>query len=84
MRFLKQIYKSCRDQVGNDYPIFIKMSAYDNMKNGVKDKEMKITFLYQEHSFIIQDSPIKLMKVMWNLQNAYIAIFVYLGLFHHH
>ncbi len=39
MRFLKDIYKSCRDQVGNDYPIFIKMSAYDNMKNGVKEEE---------------------------------------------
>jgi 2,4-dienoyl-CoA reductase-like NADH-dependent reductase (Old Yellow Enzyme family) len=39
MRFLKEIYKSCRDQVGDDYPIFIKMSAYDNMKNGVKEEE---------------------------------------------
>jgi 2,4-dienoyl-CoA reductase-like NADH-dependent reductase (Old Yellow Enzyme family) len=39
MRFLKEIYQSCRDQVGNDYPIFIKISAYDNMKNGIKEEE---------------------------------------------
>lgn len=39
MRFLNEIYKLCRDHVGNDYPIFIKMSAYDNMKNGIKEEE---------------------------------------------
>ena len=39
IRFLTEIYKSCRAQVGNDYPIFIKMNAYDNMKNGIKKEE---------------------------------------------
>jgi 2,4-dienoyl-CoA reductase-like NADH-dependent reductase (Old Yellow Enzyme family) len=39
MRFLKKIYKACRNQVGDEYPIFIKISAYDNMKNGIKEEE---------------------------------------------
>ena len=39
MRFVSEIYKSCRDKVGDDYPIFIKMSAYDKMKNGLKQEE---------------------------------------------
>ena len=39
IRFLSEIYKSCREQVGQDYPLFIKMNAYDNMKNGLKEEE---------------------------------------------
>jgi len=39
MRFVQEVYKSCRAQVGDDYPIFIKISAYDNMKNGLKKEE---------------------------------------------
>lgn len=39
MRIVKAIYKACREQVGDDYPIFIKMNAYDKMKNGVKEEE---------------------------------------------
>lgn len=39
MRFVKEVYKSCREQVGDDYPILIKMSAYDNMKKGLKKEE---------------------------------------------
>lgn len=39
MRIVKEIYKSCREQVGNDYPILIKISAYDNMKKGLKQEE---------------------------------------------
>jgi len=39
MRFVKRIYESCREQVGKDYPIFIKISAYDNMKKGLKQEE---------------------------------------------
>ena len=39
MRFVKEVYKSCRDQVGDDFPIFVKLSAYDNMKNGLKQEE---------------------------------------------
>lgn len=39
MRIVKRIYSACREQVGEDYPIFIKISAYDNMKNGLKLEE---------------------------------------------
>ena len=39
MRFVKEIYLRCRELVGDDYPILIKMSAYDNMKNGLKPQE---------------------------------------------
>ena len=36
MRFVREIYDRCRRQVGDDYPILIKINAYDNMKNGLK------------------------------------------------
>jgi 2,4-dienoyl-CoA reductase-like NADH-dependent reductase (Old Yellow Enzyme family) len=39
MRFLKMIYEKCRTQVGGDYPILIKINAYDYMKNGLKQDE---------------------------------------------
>jgi 2,4-dienoyl-CoA reductase-like NADH-dependent reductase (Old Yellow Enzyme family) len=39
MRIVKRIYNACREQVGEDYPIFIKINAYDNMKHGLKLKE---------------------------------------------
>jgi len=39
MRFVKEIYNSCRKKVGPDYPILIKISAYDNMKRGLKKEE---------------------------------------------
>jgi 2,4-dienoyl-CoA reductase-like NADH-dependent reductase (Old Yellow Enzyme family) len=39
MRIVKRIYNACREQVGEDYPIFIKINAYDNMKHGLKMKE---------------------------------------------
>jgi 2,4-dienoyl-CoA reductase-like NADH-dependent reductase (Old Yellow Enzyme family) len=39
MRFVTEIYKRTRKSVGDDYPIFIKISAYDYMKNGLKPKE---------------------------------------------
>ena len=39
MRFVKEIYNLCRKKVGSDYPILIKISAYDNMKNGLKKEE---------------------------------------------
>lgn len=39
IRFVKEIYKGCRNQVGDDYPILIKISAYDNMKHGLKLEE---------------------------------------------
>jgi 2,4-dienoyl-CoA reductase-like NADH-dependent reductase (Old Yellow Enzyme family) len=39
MRFVKEIYKRCREHVGNEYPILIKISVYDNMKKGLKQEE---------------------------------------------
>lgn len=39
MRFLGAIYEKCRSQVGEDYPILIKINAYDNLKNGLKQDE---------------------------------------------
>ncbi len=39
MRFLRKIYKRCRAEVGVNFPILIKMNAYDNMKNGLKLNE---------------------------------------------
>ena len=36
MRFVTEIYKRTRKSVGDDYPIFTKISAYDHMKNGLK------------------------------------------------
>ncbi len=32
-------YDNCRKQVGDDYPILIKINGYDNMKNGLKQDE---------------------------------------------
>ncbi|MDJ0816998.1 MAG: NADH:flavin oxidoreductase [Desulfobacterales bacterium] len=39
MRFVTEIYKRTRKNVGDDYPIFIKISAYDHIKNGLKPEE---------------------------------------------
>jgi 2,4-dienoyl-CoA reductase-like NADH-dependent reductase (Old Yellow Enzyme family) len=39
MRIVKEIYKACREKVGIDYPICIKMSAYNKMKKGLKKEE---------------------------------------------
>jgi len=39
MRFVTEIYERSRKNVGDDYPIFIKISAYDHMKNGLKLEE---------------------------------------------
>ena len=39
MRFVREIYDRCRRQVGDHYPILIKINAYDNMKNGLKFSE---------------------------------------------
>ena len=39
MRIVREIYHQCREQVGEDYPLLIKMSAYDNMKKGLKRDE---------------------------------------------
>ena len=39
MRFVTEIYERTRKSVGYDYPILIKISAYDHMKNGLKLEE---------------------------------------------
>jgi len=39
MRFISEIYERTRKCVGNDFPILIKISAYDHMKNGLKPEE---------------------------------------------
>lgn len=39
MRFVTEIYEAARKLVGNDYPILIKISAYDHMKKGIKIDE---------------------------------------------
>lgn len=39
VRILGEIYKRCRTQVGDDYPILIKYSGYDRMENGLRPEE---------------------------------------------
>lgn len=52
MRIIKEVYKSCREQVGNSYPIFIKISAYDTMKKGLKqDEGVKIAQMVEDIGF---------------------------------
>jgi 2,4-dienoyl-CoA reductase-like NADH-dependent reductase (Old Yellow Enzyme family) len=36
MRFVREVYKRCRAAVGEDYPILIKLSAYDAMRRGIR------------------------------------------------
>ena len=35
MRIIQKIYRRCRELVGEDYPILVKISATDTMKNGL-------------------------------------------------
>ncbi len=39
IRFLKEIYLGCRKKLGDNYPILVKLNAYDNMKKGLKLEE---------------------------------------------
>ena len=39
MRFVEGIYNLCREKVGDNFPILIKLSIYDNMKKGLKKEE---------------------------------------------
>ena len=36
MRFVRHVYRRCREQVGDDFPLLIKISAYDQMRRGLK------------------------------------------------
>jgi 2,4-dienoyl-CoA reductase-like NADH-dependent reductase (Old Yellow Enzyme family) len=42
MRFVRVIYERCRKQVGDDFPILIKVNGYDNMKDGLKTEESAV------------------------------------------
>ncbi|MFH0975041.1 MAG: NADH:flavin oxidoreductase [Spirochaetota bacterium] len=39
IRFLREIYLGCRKKLGDNFPILVKLSAYDNMKTGLKLEE---------------------------------------------
>ncbi|MEW6442392.1 MAG: NADH:flavin oxidoreductase [bacterium] len=39
MRFLEEIHGRCRREVGDDYPILIKLNGRDNMRKGLKPAE---------------------------------------------
>lgn len=52
MRFVTEIYNGCRKLVGKDYPILIKMNAYDTMKNGQKlDEGIRAAEMMAEMGF---------------------------------
>ena len=42
MRFVRTIYERCRQQVGDDFPILIKINGNDNMKDGLKIEESAV------------------------------------------
>ena len=42
MRIIREIYQRCRDLVGEDYPILIKINAYDTRKKGLRLEESVI------------------------------------------
>jgi 2,4-dienoyl-CoA reductase-like NADH-dependent reductase (Old Yellow Enzyme family) len=42
MRFVRKIYERCRQQVGDDFPILIKINGTDNMKDGLKIEESAV------------------------------------------
>lgn len=42
MRFVREIYERCRKQVGDDFPILIKINGTDNMKHGLKKEESAV------------------------------------------
>ncbi len=36
MRFVERVYARCRELVGDDYPVLIKINAYDRVRNGLR------------------------------------------------
>ena len=42
MRFVREIYERCRKQVGDDFPVLVKINGTDNMKNGLKIQESAV------------------------------------------
>jgi len=52
MRIVTEIYQRCRKQVGNDFPILIKINAYDTMKNGLRlDESITMARMISEMGF---------------------------------
>ncbi len=43
MHFVREVYERCRKQVGDDFPVLVKINGTDNMKNGLKIEESAIT-----------------------------------------
>jgi len=41
-RFVREIYERCRKQVGDNFPILIKINGTDNMKDGLKIQESAV------------------------------------------
>ena len=39
MRFVREIYSRCRELIGEDYPLLIKINAYDGMRKGLRLEE---------------------------------------------
>lgn len=39
MRFVREIYNRCRKLIGEDYPLLIKINAYDGMRRGLRLEE---------------------------------------------
>jgi 2,4-dienoyl-CoA reductase-like NADH-dependent reductase (Old Yellow Enzyme family) len=39
MRFVRHVYRRCRELVGDDFPLLIKISAYDQMRRGLRVDE---------------------------------------------
>lgn len=42
MRFVRKIYEQCRKQVGDEFPVLVKINGTDNMKNGLKIEESAV------------------------------------------
>ncbi len=52
MRFVREIARRCREHVGDDFPLFIKISATDGMRRGLKLSETtKMAAMMEEAGF---------------------------------
>jgi 2,4-dienoyl-CoA reductase-like NADH-dependent reductase (Old Yellow Enzyme family) len=52
MRILCEIYNRCRKQVGDDFPVLIKINGYDTMKGGLRlDESVEMARVISETGF---------------------------------
>ncbi|MDD5093504.1 MAG: NADH:flavin oxidoreductase [Dehalococcoidia bacterium] len=52
MRFVSEIYHQCRKQVGEEFPILIKINGYDTMKGGLRlDESMEMARMMGKMGF---------------------------------